>query len=161
MVCHTKSRSSSKSIIARSGAPKQSATVEEGLDCFASLAITETGFGSYRREPVLRRALAEPCPPWDGMIPVSGVPIQPASCIFPVLNRKSTRIFASPSMLDRGDFSKNLWRSSALRLRSGRGKKRLEAQCHRKACLILAGRRTIAAASPSRRDPLAASGQLA
>jgi hypothetical protein len=161
MVCHTKSRSPSKSIIARSGAPKQSATVQEGLDCFALFVMTEIGIGSYRREPVLRRALAEPCPPWDGMIPVSGVPIQPASCIFPVLNRKSTRIFASPSMLDRGDFSKNLWRSSALRVRSGRGSMRIEGRSRGRACVIPARRRTIGAASPFRRDPLAASRQRA
>src|SRR5260221_5842739 len=151
----------SESVIARSGATAQSTTVQNGLDCFASLARTATGIGSYRRDLALGRALAGPCPAWQGHVPVFGVVIPPASCFFLALNRKSTRIFARPSIFDSGHFSKSLCRRSAFRLRSGRGKKRLEAQCRRKACLILAGRRTIAAASPARRDPLPASGPLA
>jgi hypothetical protein len=161
MVYQTKSRRSPRRAIARGGATKQSTTVQHGLDCFASLATTETGIGPYRRELVLGRALAEPCPSCDGRIPVLSVSIQLDSCIFPVINRKSTRIFMSPSIHDSDDFSKNLWRGSALRLPSGRGEKRPEGQCRRRACATLARHRTIGPASPSRRDPLAASGQLA
>jgi hypothetical protein len=115
--------------------------------------MTATGIGANRRDLALGRAVAGSCPAWQDRIPVFSVAIQLAACIFAVINRQATRIFARPSILDGGDFSKNGWCGSALRLRSGRGEKRLEAQCRRKACLILARRRTIGAASPSRRIP--------
>ena len=174
MPCHTRSRSSPSSVIARSGATKQSIRVQDGLDCFASLAMTELGIGSYRIDLAVGSAIAGPCPAWQGVIPVFGVTIQPGACIFSVINRQATRIFAIASIRGGGGFSKNLWRRIApltmrsrrrrrleWRLRSGRGEKRLEPQCRRKACLILARRRTIGAASRSRRNPLAASGQRA
>src|SRR5258708_4064392 len=69
------------SVIARSGATKRSAA-PHGLDCFAPLAMMEIGIGSYRRDLTLGRALAGPCPLWQSRIPVVGVSIQPASCIF-------------------------------------------------------------------------------
>src|SRR5258708_38253273 len=133
----------SRGAIARSGATTQSGTAQDGLDCVASLAVTETGIGSWRRDLVLGRALAAPCPAWQGDIPVVGVAIQPVACILAVINRRPTRILASPSIHDSGDFPKNLWRRSALRLRSGRGERRLERQFRREAFGNLARRRTI------------------
>src|SRR6267378_4301197 len=111
--------------------------------------MTEPGIGSYRRDPVLGNALAGLYPYWHDLIPLSGVSIQPASCIFLVLNRKSTRIFGSASTLGGGNFSKNWWRHSALRFRSGRGEKRLKGQFRREACATLARCRTIGAAPRS------------
>src|SRR5260370_42587258 len=105
-------RRSSRSVTARGGATKQSTAVQDGLDCFASVAGTETGIGSYRRDLALGRALAGPCPAWQGHVPVFGVVIQPASCFFLALNRKSTRIFARRSIFDSGHFSKSLCRRS-------------------------------------------------
>ena len=161
MLCHHESRRSSNGVIARSGATKQSTNVENGLDCFASLAMTATGIGANRRDLALGRAVAGSCPAWQDKIPVFSVAIQLAACIFAVINRQATRIFARPSILDGGYFSKDGWRRSALRLRSGRGEMRMVGQCRREVCVILARRRTIEAASPPRRDPLSASGHRA
>ena len=92
-------------------------------------------------------------------IPVWGVSIQPAACIFPVINRQISES-SEASLVQRVYVSPKTGATApALRRRSGRREKRIERRGPRGACLIRPQRRRIALASRSRCDLLAASEQ--